>query len=92
MPGLACLNRLCAEPKSKSSPVCVIAQQLLMHSAERQSALGQGSGIGAGARAAVGMTAGGHQNVCSWQQSDTWRFPRRSSRQGCSKLGLSVAS
>lgn len=86
MPGLACLNHLSAEVKSKSSLVCDCTTAA--HALQRRTVHLGRAGYGAGAETCAGMAAGRHQCVCSWQQSDTWCFPRHSSRQGCFLLCL----
>lgn len=86
MPGLACLNHLSAEVKSKSSLVCDCTTAA--HALQRSTVHLGRAGYGAGAETCAGMAAGSYQCVCSWQQSDTWCFPRHSSRQGCFLLCL----
>lgn len=86
MPGLACLNHLSAEVKSKSSLVCDCTTAA--YALQRRTVHLGRAGYGAGAETCAGMAAGRHQCVCSWQQSDTWCFPRHSSRQGCFLLCL----
>ena len=86
MPGLACFNHLSTEVKSKSSPVCDCTTAA--HALQGSEGLLGRAGHVAGAETGAGVAAGGHQYVCSWQQSDTWCFPRHSSRQGFSLLCL----
>lgn len=81
MPGLACLNRLSTEVKSKRSPVCDCTTAA--HALQRSKVHLGRAGYGTGAETGAGMAAGGHQNVCSWKQCDTWCFPRHTPRQGC---------
>lgn len=70
MPGLACLNRLSAEEKSKSSPVCDCTTSA--HALQRGKVCSERAGYSPGAWTGAAVGAGGHQNVYSWQQSNTW--------------------
>lgn len=72
MPGLACLNRLSIEVKSKSSPVCDCTTAA--HALQRGKVHLRRAGSGMGADTGAGMCAGGHQIVYSCLQSDTWCF------------------
>lgn len=77
MPGLVCLNHLSTGVKSKSSPVCAIAQQLLVRSAEKKKKKKKKKKAGVCGRrvrvmlrarkTAAGMVLPvGDQNACSW--------------------------